>query len=135
MANEVRRGVVRHTPLSDAHLVEIARTDKELWEPLVKATETKGWTRDETREVIRNIKDESLPLEHKQALLEGKAEPIVSKGGEPALLRDTVERRMAEAISEDTVVALTGAWTALSKLEQFNPKDVVDSLDNFYLSK
>lgn len=135
VAGEVRRGVVRHTPLSDAHLVEIAKADRELWEPLVKVAETKPWTRDETREVVRTIKDESVPLERKKELLEGRAEPIVEKGGEPAMLRDTVERRMAEAVARDKVVALTGAWTTLSTLEQFSPKDVVDSLDNFHLER
>lgn len=134
-ADEVKKGVLRSTPLSDAHLEEIAKTDKELWEPLVKAAETKRWTRDETREVVRSIKDESVPLESKRDLLEGKAEPIVSKDGEPAYLRETVERRMAEALAKDEVVALTGAWTALSNLEEFNPKDMVDSLDNFHLQR
>lgn len=134
-ADEVRRGVLRSTPLSDSHLQEISRAPRETWEPLVKAAETKPWTRDETREVVRTIKDESVPLERKKELLEGKAEPVVSKGGEPAYLRETVERRMAEAMAGDKVVALTGAWTSLSKLEQINPKDVVDSLDNFHLER
>ena len=59
----------------------------------------------------------------------------MSKGGEPAILRETVERRIAKALTEDKVVALTTAWTSLSKLEQFNPKDVIDSLDTFHLER
>jgi ParB-like chromosome segregation protein Spo0J len=134
-ADDVRRGVVRTTPLSDSHLREIARAPRETWEPLVKAAETKGWTRDETREVVRTVTDESVPSERKEELLKGKAEPIVSKGEEPAFLRETVERRIAEGIARDKVVALTGAWSSLSKLEQFNPKEVVNSLDNFHLER
>lgn len=133
--DEVRRGVLRSTPLPDSHLQEIARAPRETWEPLVKAAETKGWTRDETREVVRTVKDESVPSERKEELLEGKAEPIVSKAGEPAYLRETVGRRMAEAVAKDKIVALTGAWAALSNLEQLNPKDVIDSLDTFHLER
>lgn len=84
-ADEVRREVVIPTSASDSHLAEIKSADRSLWPDLVKATEERGWSHNEIRDVVRELKDESSPPERKQALLSGKAEPLTEKGGEPAV--------------------------------------------------
>jgi ParB-like chromosome segregation protein Spo0J len=132
-ADEVRRGVVITTPVEDSKLDVIRSAEHPHWEPLVERAKT--WSTNELRAAVREIKDEATPVERRRALLEGKTEPTVSKAGEPAFLKETVERRIAEGIAGDKVVALTGAWSSLGKLEQFNPKEVVDSLDNFHLER
>ena len=136
-ADKVKRGVVgaSASPLTDSHFQEIASAPRELWEPLVKAAETKGWTRDATREAIRNIKDESLPLEHKQALLEGDAEPITRVQGEPAVLPDTIRRYIADEKERSFATNLETALLQLANLRRFTVKEIIDGLDTERLQK
>lgn len=135
--DEVKRTVIGAgaSPLTDSHLREIANAPRELWEPLVKTVQTKGWTRDETREAVRNIKDESLPLGHRQALLEGKTEPIANKRGEPAVLPDTIRRFIAEEKQKSFVTPLETALLQLSNLRQFTVREIVDGLETERLEK
>jgi len=134
-SDEIRKHILRDTSLEDRKLTEIHSLDKSVWEPLVRKAEEKKWTVNEISAIVQEVKSEQTPFERKKALMEGTVEPVVSKDGEPAILRETVERRIAEGIAGDKVVALTGAWSSLSKLEQFNPREVVDSLDNFHLER
>lgn len=135
--DKVKRSVIgaSASPLTDSHLQEIASAPEELWEPLVKTAETKGWTRDETREVVRNIKDESLPSEHKKALLEGKTEPVTRIEGEPAVLRDTIHRYIEEEKEKSYVTNLENALFQLANLRRFTAKEIVDGLETERLEK
>jgi len=134
-ADEVRRGVVRTTPLSDSHLSEVHQADRSLWSDLVKAGEERKWSRDELRDVIREVKDEAIPLERKEALLAGKAEPLTEKGGEPAVRRETLERIAAEAKAESVGMMLYGALHHLANLRRFTPKEVVDRMEEHELQR
>lgn len=134
-ATKVRSSLRRPTFLSNTHLREIAKVDKEIWPDLVTVAEDRGWTGDETAIASQEIRDEKTPAERKRELLAGATDPVIQKEGKPAFLEDTIQRRVTEGLSQDKPLALTGAWNALSKLEQFKAKDVIDSLDSFHLER
>jgi len=129
-ADEVRKEIPG-TSLHDEKLIEISRADKEYWEPLASVAERKGYTTEEVKDIVREIKAPSTPLERKDALLKGEALPITKKGEELALRKETIEREIAEKITKDKEVAFTGVLLALSKLEVFKPKEVVDALEEY----
>jgi len=129
------RAMLRNTSLSDSYLLEIARVPKELQEDLVEATEKRSWTYLEMQYAIREIKNEGTPPERKQVLLKGEDDPIAEKNGKPALLAETVQRRMAEGIGKDKVVAWAKTQEALGILAQIPAKEVIDELDEFACEK
>lgn len=134
-ADEVRAAIDYPTSLSDKHLAEVFKAPPETWTDVIKASEKRGWTPLELAAVVDAIKDENTTHEYKAQLLQGEADPVVSKGDEPAILEDTLKRRMGEALEQDKMVSLTRVWDALSKLELFDCKEVVDALDSFYLER
>lgn len=133
--DEVRREVLRSTPLSDSHLSEIRSAPRELWSDLVRVAEQRRWSRNEVGDVVREIKNEAIPAERKQALLDGKAEPLTEKDGEPAVRRETLERVAAEAISKSSGVALYRVLWRLGVLKLSDPKDLLDCLDKNKVQK
>lgn len=134
-ADEVRKANAHPTALSDKHLAEMFKAPRQTWADLIRASEKRAWTPVELAAVVDTINDNKTPDRYKAQLLQGEADPIVTKGGEPAILEDTLKRRMTEALEQDKVVSLTRVWDALSKLELFDCKEVVDALDNFYLER
>ena len=64
-------------------------------------------------------------------MLKGEDDPIAEKNGKPALLAETVQRRMAEGIGKDKVVAWAKAQADLGILAQIPAKEVIDALDDF----
>lgn len=134
-ADEVRVAIDYPTSLSDKHLAEVFKAPPETWTDLIKASEKRGWTPLELAAVVDAIKDENTTHEYKAQLLQGEADPVVSKGDEPAILEDTLKRRMGEALEQDKMVSLTRVWDALSKLQLFDSKEIVDALDNFHLER
>lgn len=134
-ANEVRKSLARPTPLSESHLEAISRADKELWPTLAEAAEKQDWSRDETRAVVQEVKDDSVPMERKKELLEGRAHPLVKRGEEPAILPETLGRLIAQERERNFAAFLYGALEQLAKLRRFSAKEVVDGLDEHALDR
>jgi ParB-like chromosome segregation protein Spo0J len=134
-ADEVRKGVGRPTPLSDSHLEEIGTLDRGLWPDIVRATEKRGWTRDEVRQAAKELKDETTPIERKKELLEGKTEPITRIQGEPAIMPDTIRRFVAEEKEKSYTTNFENALFQLANLRRFTAKEIVDGLDVERLQK
>jgi len=100
--------------------VQITTAPEQHWKALVTVTRQKGWTIEEVRAVTANLRDGRLPKQFKDALLRGEAEPITHKetrtGSEPAILRTTVLRKMAEARRTDNKLALWNMLEILGRL-------------------
>lgn len=134
-ADDVKRGVPMGTSLSERHLEEISFAPREHWNDLMKAAEKRGWGTSETAKAVQNIKDDSLPLEHKRAILEGRTEPITKIEGEPAILPDTIRRYVAEEKEKSSVTNLENALLQLADLRRFSAKEIVDGLEVERLQK
>ncbi len=134
-ADEVRKGVGRPTPLSDSHLQEIGTLDRGLWPDVIKTTEKRGWTRDEVRQVAKELKDETTPIERKKELLEGKTEPITKIEGEPAIMPDTIRRFVVEEKEKSFISNLENALFQFANLRRFTAKEIVDGLETERLEK
>ena len=114
-ADQVRKSVPDAASLPDEHLSAIASAPSANREQLVEVVKEKGWTAKETSAAVQNIKDRSLPLTFKTQLLQGKAEPITAKEKEPAILRETIARKVAEAKESDKEIAL---WRMLEEFSR-----------------
>ena len=130
-ASEVRAAIDYPTNLSDKHLAEVFKAPPETWNNLIRAADKREWTPTELRAVVDIIDDEAVSHEYKAQLLNGEADPLMEKEGQPAMFQETIERRVAEALEQDKGLAFTSAWAALTKLEQYHEKEVIDSLDSF----
>lgn len=117
-ADAVKREVVAPvTRVTDSHYAEVAGAPQKDWEPLVKAADQRGWTRDETRLAVRNLKDERVPEEHKEAIRSGSADPVtVGQDGEMGIPMDRVGRTLREAERSDAHLALQRVLGALANL-------------------
>lgn len=115
-ADQVRKSVPNAGPLPDEHLAAIASAPVAQRSALVEVAKDKGWTARETQAAVQNIKDETLPSDFKKAILRGRAEPITTKEKEPAVLAETIARKIAEAKEADTEIALWGMLEHVSKL-------------------
>ena len=134
-ADAVKRGVPMGTSLPDRHLEEISSAPREHWSDLMKAAEKRGWGTSETAKAVQNIKDDSLPIEHKRAILEGTTDPIARVEGEPAVLPDTIRRYVAEEKEKSYITNLENALFQLANLRRFTAKEIVDGLDVERLQK
>lgn len=134
-AGEVRGAIDYPTSLSDKHLREIFKAPFQNWGQLIKAAEKREWTPAELAAAVDILKDEETSLDCKTELLQGEADPILTEAGQPVILGDTLERRVAQAMAQDKVLPLNKAWDALSILESLDPKDVIDALDTFLLER
>ncbi len=128
-AIEVRREAPTAHRLPERAAQEIARAPKEYWEPLAKVAVEKDWTTDEVALAARNLSDPSLPAEHRRALINGDSEPITRVGGEPAFLRETVNRHMAKEAERDYLSFMESALYQLAQLRRFQAREVVDGLE------
>ena len=133
-AVRVRREAPSAVSLPDRHLEEIARAPREYWEPLSRAAEDREWTTEEVRVARSNLQDENLPVEHKQALLAGNTEPIISTDGEPAFLNQTVRRHLANEAEKDYLSLLEGAQYQMAQLRRFQAEEVVHGLETSRLA-
>jgi len=114
-ADQVRRSVPNAAPLPDEHLAAIAAAPAAQRSVLVDVVKEKGWTAKETKAAVQNIRDESLPASFRSALLKGRAEPITTKEKEPAILHETIARKVAEAKESDKEIAL---WRMLEEFSR-----------------
>lgn len=128
--DEVKRSV--HTPVTrvtDSHYREIAGAEKQDWEPLVKAADKRGWTRDVTAQAVRNLKDDRIPEERKDDILKGEADPVVvTSDGQFAVPPDVVGKQLREMAANDAVLATERALEALAKLRLFRPDVIVSTI-------
>jgi len=119
--DEVKREVVTPvTRVTTSHYREVAAAPKEQWEPLIKAADERGWSRDATAQAVRNLKDDRIPAERKKDILAGKADPVVfTPEGEAAIPADVVGRRLRDMAANDAVLQLERALAELAKLRLF----------------
>ncbi len=128
-AIQVRREAQTAYELPERHLEEIARAPREQWEPLARATKNKDWTTEEIAAAVRNINSQDVSQEHKQQLLEGDAEPIVTVRGEPALLPPTVRRHLVQEAEKDYLSFLETALYNVAQLRRFSPQEIVHGIE------
>jgi ParB-like chromosome segregation protein Spo0J len=131
--DEVKRATIgtardSRESLTNSHYREIAPAPREAWQPLVKAAADRGWTRDVTAQAVRNLKDDRVPDERKQAILDGEADPVVvTPDGQFAVHVDVVGRQLREMQANDAVLALERALEQLAKLRLYRPEAIIDT--------
>jgi hypothetical protein len=105
--DEVKREVVSPvTRVTDSHYAEVATAPKEQWQPLIKAADSRGWSRDATRLAVKNLRDERIPDERKREILKGEADPLViTDTGELAVPADVVSGRIREMAANDAILS------------------------------
>lgn len=129
-ADQVRKTLPSAAPLPDEHLAAIASASPAHRSVLVEIAKEKEWTANETRAAVQNIKDESLPMDFKQKLLKGKAEPITTKEKERAILPETIARKVAEAKESDKEIALWRMLEELSRVRsRWSPQTLITGLE------
>ena len=116
------------TQLTESHATALSQAPREHWEPLARAAQTNQWTAEETRAAVQNIKDDQIPVAHKQALLLGETEPVVFKNGEPAVLPATINRQLEREARTDYPSFLEKAFFQLDQLRRFPAQEVIDGL-------
>lgn len=129
--DEVKREIVSPvTRVTDSHYREVAAAPKEQWEPLVKAADKRGWSRDATALAVKNLKDERVPDERKREILKGKSDPIVvTASGEFAVPAEVIGRQIAEMEANDAILAFQRALEHLAKARLFKVEAIVDDAD------
>ncbi len=121
-----QRVVITGNKLTSTHYREIARAPEEKWEPLAKAADERGWSRDATAQAVRNLKDDRVPDARKRDILAGKADPVViTPEGEVAVPAEFVGRQIREMAANDAVLALERYLESAAKLRLFSPKAIV----------
>ncbi len=119
-ADQIRADVPEASALPDTHSFILSKAPAEHRASLATVATQKGWTADELRTAVQNIKNPEVAQSHKEALLRGASEPIATHGGEPTILKDTVARRLAQARREDLVIPL---WEGLERLARLRGQD------------
>ncbi len=136
-ADEVKRHTSRvSVDLGDAHYQEIATAPRENWGDLVERAAERSWSVLETRAAVQTLRSEKIPVEYKEKVLRGEAEPVRIRGGEPEISADTIRRRIEEAAAEDALGPLYGllhqaaVWEAKWSEEMFGElrRDRVEQL-------
>lgn len=129
-ASQVRTEAKSAHELRETQVEEIAKVPREHWEDLSRVSVDKGWTNDEVKLASKNLRDPDIPVEHKEALLSGKTEPITRRDdGTPAVLDQTIRRHMAQETKEDFQSILEGALHQIALLRRFEASRVVDGLE------
>lgn len=128
-SDDVKRHTLRPgAPLKDAHYQEIASAPRETWDDLVEVAAERGWSSDETRAAVQNIKSESIPADYKKQILKGEAEPVRMRDGEPELTSDTIRRRMEESRKGDALGPLFQLLHQAAILEVRRDEDMFSEL-------
>lgn len=103
-ADDVRRQTLKPSAdLPDSHYQEIAAAPREVRDDLVEAAATRGWSKDETRAAVQNVKSDKIPTGYKEQILKGEAEPVRMRKGEPEISDETIRRRMDESRKGDAL--------------------------------
>ena len=116
--------------LPSSHIEEVAKADPVDQEPLVHAARDRHWSRDVTRLAVQNLKDTRISSDRKQALLDGKADPVVvTTNGELAVPADVVGKRLRDLKESDTQLQLERGLEQFAKLRLSTPKAIAGSID------
>ena len=128
--DEVRRSVFSPvTRVTDSHYGVIAGAEPKNWEPLVKAADQRGWTRDVTAQAVQNLRDDRIPDRQKRDILKGEADPVVvTPDGQFAVPPDIVGKQRREMAFNDAVLAMERALEALARLRLFRPDAIVGTI-------
>jgi hypothetical protein len=103
----------------------VATAPKEQWQPLIKAADKRGWSRDATRLAVRNLKDDRIPDERKREILKGDADPLViTENGEFAVPASVVGGRIAEMAANDAILIFQRALEHLGKARLFKTEAI-----------
>ena len=116
----------RPDSLTDTHYREIAKAEEDDWQPLLEATQRRGWTSDGVAKAVRNLKDDRLPTHHKRDLVRGLADPVdEGADGSFAVSRDTISKKFREVNDNDAELALLRAFEHLANARLFRPEATV----------
>jgi ParB-like chromosome segregation protein Spo0J len=119
----------RESP-TDRHYREIAKAPKEQWQPLVQATQKRGWSSDATALAIKNLQDNRIPAARKREIASGKADPVViTPSGEFAVPAEVVGRQIRDMEANDAVLAFQRALEYLAKVRLFRVDAVLGDAD------
>lgn len=140
-ADKVKRAVLLSgspdmSGLTDRQLAEIASAPREAWEPLVKAADKRGWSTENVRLAVQNIKSHDVPREHKTKILTGKGDPVTrDEEGEWAVPGDLVGRRLRDQASNDAILTLAKAHEQLARLRLFKTSSIVKNASSEWLDR
>ncbi len=106
-ADEVKRHTLRPSAkLQESHYQEIASAPRETWDDLVEVAAERGWSTEETRAAVQNLKSDKIPSDYKEQILKGEAEPVRMRDGEPEIADEAIRRRMEESKRGDALAPL-----------------------------
>lgn len=125
--DEFRRN--NHSPearqLPDESVQEVLNAHEDDHQPLIDAAVKRGWSREATRQAVRNLDDDRVPEERKESIRAGEADPVViTANGELTVTPDIVGRRLKEAQANDAVLAIDRFLQQGARLMMFRP-DVI----------
>jgi ParB-like chromosome segregation protein Spo0J len=122
--------------LPTSHLAEIGRAKEAHWEPLGAAAAKHKWSRAQTGDAVRALKN-GISQKDTAALLRGDMEhpPHHNKDGEPAIRREAVVRTIKDARDSDGVLALYKALEYIAKLRTFQPRAIARDFDPKQLNR
>jgi ParB-like chromosome segregation protein Spo0J len=116
-ADEVKKvTMASDNGLGDGHYQEIAAAPQAVWDDLVKTATKERWTTNETRNAVQTVRDPNIPSDYKRKVVRGQAAPLGrSERGDPSILAETIERRVAQAKAADNEIAL---WSLLGEISR-----------------
>ena len=128
--DDVRRKYIAARDLPPSHIEEVAKANANDQEPLVHAARDRHWSRDVTRLAVQNLKDARIPSDRKQAILNGKADPVVvTTDGQLAVPADVVGKRLRDLKENDIQLQLERGLEQLAKLRLSTPKAIAGSIE------
>jgi hypothetical protein len=131
-AERVRKAINIDTPKSPSTtaLSAIQQAPQETWQSLADASARHGWTAQETQAAVREITDERVPLDRKQAYVEGRVDvPMpLDAVGRPTVAADTIRRQQRERLDTDEILLVQTMLHDLARLRALDQAAVVEAL-------
>ena len=129
--DDIKRKYSAARDLPSSHIAEVAKANPTDQEPLVHAARERHWSRDVTRLAVQNLKDARISPDRKQAILNGKADPVVvTTNGQLAVPADVVGKRLRDLKENDIQLQLERGLEQLAKLRLSNPKAIAGSIEH-----
>ncbi len=118
---------------STTAMTAIQQAPEEAWQPLVDASARNGWTAQETQAAVREITDERVPAERKQAYIDGLVDaPLpLDDIGRPTVPVDTVRRQQRERERNDEILLVESMLHDLARLRALDQGAVVTALVSY----
>ena len=128
--DDIKRKYSAARDLPSSHIAEVAKANPTDQEPLVHAARERHWSRDVTRLAVQNLKDTRIAPDRKQAILNGKADPVVvTTNGQLAVPADVVGKRLRDLKENDIQLQLERGLEQLAKLRLSTPKAIAGSIE------